>query len=214
MSEQKRIRLLIVDDHAMVRLGLTVFLRPYADLEVVGEASGGEEALQLCAQTHPDVVLMDLVMPGMDGITTTQRIRQAYPNVQVIALTSFGKEELVRAALQAGAIGYLFKDVSSEELVQAIRAAAAGQRTLAKEVLETLISAVTQPGTEVSNNLTERERTVLALMSRGLSNTEIARQLGVSRSTVKTHVSNIFCKLGVDSRVEAVAFALQHHLTS
>jgi NarL family two-component system response regulator LiaR len=214
MSEQKRIRVLIVDDHAMVRVGLTLFLRPYADLEVVGEASGGEEALQLCAQTHPDVVLMDLVMPGMDGVSTTQKIRQTNPNVQVIALTSFGKEELVRAALQAGAIGYLFKDVSSEELVRAIRAAAAGQRTLAKEALETLISAVTQPTIEASNNLTERERTVLALMSRGLNNSEIARQLGVSRSTVKTHVSNILFKLGVDSRVEAVAFAVQHHLTS
>jgi NarL family two-component system response regulator LiaR len=132
----------------------------------------------------------------------------------VIALTSFGKEELVRAALQAGAIGYLFKDVSAEELVQAIRAAAAGQRTLAKEVLETLISAVTQPDVVASNNLTERERAVLSLMSRGLNNTEIARELGVSRSTVKTHVSNILFKLGVDSRVEAVAFALQHRLTS
>jgi NarL family two-component system response regulator LiaR len=206
MSEQQhRIRLLIVDDHAMVRLGLTVFLRPYTDLEVVGEASSGDEALHLCGQAHPDVVLMDLVMPGMDGVTATQ----------VIALTSFGKEEMVRAALQAGAIGYLFKDVSSEELVQAIRAAAAGQRTLAKEALETLISAVTQPNVEVSNNnLTERERVVLTLMTRGLSNAEIARQLGVSRSTVKTHVSNILCKLSVESRVEAVAYALQHHLTS
>jgi NarL family two-component system response regulator LiaR len=216
MSEQQhRIRLLIVDDHAMVRLGLTVFLRPYTDLEVVGEASSGDEALHLCGQAHPDVVLMDLVMPGMDGVTATQRIRQAHPNTQVIALTSFGKEEMVRAALQAGAIGYLFKDVSSEELVQAIRAAAAGQRTLAKEALETLISAVTQPNVEVSNNnLTERERVVLTLMTRGLSNAEIARQLGVSRSTVKTHVSNILCKLSVESRVEAVAYALQHHLTS
>jgi DNA-binding NarL/FixJ family response regulator len=158
---------------------------------------------------------MDLVMPGMDGVAATQRIRQAHPNTQVIALTSFGKEEMVRAALQAGAIGYLFKDVSSEELVQAIRAAAAGQRTLAKEALETLISAVTQPNIEVNNNnLTERERAVLTLMTRGLSNAEIARQLGVSRSTVKTHVSNIFCKLGVESRVEAVAYALQHRLIS
>jgi NarL family two-component system response regulator LiaR len=214
MSGQKRIRLLIVDDHAMVRLGLTVFLRPYADLEVVGEASSGEEALQRCAQDHPDIVLMDLVMPGIDGVTATQRIRQAYPNIRVIALTSFGKEELVRAALQAGAIGYLFKDVSAEELVQAIRAAAAGQRTLAKEALETLISTVTQPTTEVGSNLTEKERKVLALMIQGLSNTEIAKQLGISPSTVKTHVSNILFKLGVDSRVEAVAFALQHHLTS
>ena len=212
MPETKRIRLLIVDDHAMVRLGLAVFLRPYADLDVIGEASSGEEALHRCAQDQPDVVLMDLVMPGIGGVTSTQRIREAYPTIQVIALTSFGKEDLVRAALQAGAIGYLFKDVSSEELVQAIRAAAAGERTLAKEALETLINAVTQPGVEAGNNLTEKERKVLALMSQGLSNIEIARQLVVSPSTIKTHVSNILFKLGVDSRVEAVAFALQHHL--
>ena len=197
----------------MVRLGLAVFLRPYADIEVVGEASDGEDALRRCAQDHPDVVLMDLVMPGVDGVITTHKIRQAYPNVQVIALTSFGKEELVRDALQAGAIGYLFKDVSSDELVQAIRAAARGQRTLAKEALETLISAVTQQTAETGNNLTDKERKVLTLMSHGLSNVEIARQLGVSPSTIKTHVSNILFKLDVDSRVGAVSFALQHHLT-
>jgi NarL family two-component system response regulator LiaR len=213
-SGEKPIRLLIVDDHAMVRLGLTIFLRPYADLEVVGEAVNGEEALRRCAQDRPDVVLMDLVMPGVDGVAATQRIRQAYPAIQVIALTSFGKEELVKDALQAGAIGYLFKDVSSEELVRAIRAAAAGQRTLAKEALETLISAVTQPAAEGGNSLTEREREVLGLMSLGLSNIEIAKQLGVSPSTIKTHVSNILYKLGVDSRVEAVTFALHHHLAS
>ncbi len=213
IAEENRIRLLIVDDHAMVRLGLAVFLRPYGDMEVVGEASGGEEALRRCGQDQPDVVLMDLAMPGMDGVTTTQKIRQAYPNIQVVALTSFGKEELVRAALQAGAIGYLFKDVSSDELVQAIRAAAKGQRTLAKEALETLISSVTQQTAETGANLTDKERKVLVLMSQGLSNIEIAKQLGVSPSTIKTHVSNILFKLGVDSRVGAVAFALQHHLT-
>jgi NarL family two-component system response regulator LiaR len=212
-GEEECIRLLIVDDHAMVRLGLAVFLRPYTDIEVVGEAPNGEEALRRCDQDQPDVVLMDLAMPGMDGVTTTQKIRRAYPDIQVIALTSFGKEELVRAALQAGAIGYLFKDVSSEELVQAIRAASKGQRTLAKEALETLISAVTQQTAETGQNLTDKERKVLALMSQGLSNIEIARQLGVSPSTIKTHVSNILFKLGVDSRVGAVTFALQHHLT-
>ncbi len=214
MPGQKRIRLLIVDDHAMVRLGLAVFLRPYSDLEVIGEASSGQEALQHCAQHQPDVVLMDLMMPGMDGVTATQEIRSTYPAIQVIALTSFGKEELVRAALRAGAIGYLFKDVSAEELVQAIRAAAAGQRTLAKEALETLIGTGTPPPSEPSSNLTEKEHQVLALMIQGLSNTEIARQLGVSPSTIKTHVSNILFKLGVESRVEAVAFALKHHLVS
>lgn len=213
IADQNCIRLLIVDDHAMVRLGLAVFLRPYSDIEVVGEASGGEEALRLCTQNQPDVVLMDLVMPSMDGVITTQKIRQTCPHIQVIALTSFGKEELVRDALHAGAIGYLFKDVSADELVQAIRAAAKGQRTLAKEALETLISAVTQQPAETGNNLTDKERQVLTLMSQGLSNVEIARQLGVSPSTIKTHVSNIFFKLGVDSRVGAVTFALQHHLT-
>ncbi len=213
MSEHDRIRLLIVDDHTMVRRGLVVFLSAFDDLELAGEASSGAEALELCAQICPDVVLMDLVMPDMDGAAATHLIRQTCPKAQVIALTSFGKADLVKAALQAGAIGYLLKNVSAEELAEAVRAAAAGQPTLAKEAFQVLINMATQP-TEPTYDLTESERKVLALMSQGLTNAKIAEQLGVSPSTVKTHVSNILSKMGVDSRVEVVRLALQHGLVN
>src|SRR5689334_21364424 len=211
MSTPKRIRVLIVDDHAMVRLGLSGFLMDFEDLELVGEASSGQEGIDLCAQVQPDVVLMDLMMPDMDGIAAMTTIREMNPQVQVVALTSFGSEELVKAALKAGAIGYLFKNVSTEELAKAIRAAAASQPTLAMEALHALISAPSTPEPPAFS-LTETEHKVLALMKQGLSNTEIAAQLGVSPSTIKTHASNMFAKMGVGSRVEAVTLGLQHGL--
>jgi NarL family two-component system response regulator LiaR len=211
MAQQKRIRILIIDDHAMVRLGLSVFLREFDDLELVGEASSGAAGHQLCAQTRPDVVLMDLLMPGMTGVEATRIIRETCPDTQVIVITSFGKEDLVKAALQAGAIGYLFKDVSADELARAIRAAAEGQPTLAKEALQALIASTPEPVVP-SFELTESERKVLVLMRQGLNNVEIADHLGVSRSTIKTHVSNILSKMGVGSRLEAVTLALKHGL--
>jgi two-component system, NarL family, response regulator LiaR len=214
MSISSQIRVMIIDDHAMVRLGLSIFLKDFDDLELVGAASSGQEGLDLCAQTQPDVVLMDLMMPGMDGIATTTQIRQMYPHVQVIALTSFGKEELVKAAMKAGAIGYLFKDVTADELAKAIRAAVVSQPTLAKEALQALISSSPAAPAEPTFSLTDTERKVLALMKQGLNNTEIAEQLGVSRSTIKTHASNIFSKMGVGSRVEAVTMALQYGLVT
>ncbi len=211
MADSERIRVLIVDDHAVVRSGLASFLLAFDDLELAGEAASGEAAVALCQQGGVDVVLMDLVMPGMDGAQATAAIRQRCPQVQVIALTSFKEDDLVQRALQAGAIGYLLKNVSAEELARAIRAAKAGKPTLAPEAAQALIRATVRPP-QPGHDLTEREREVLAFMVQGLSNPEIADRLVVSRSTVKFHVSNILSKLGAASRTEAVAQALKYGL--
>jgi NarL family two-component system response regulator LiaR len=202
----------IVDDHAVVRSGLSAFMMAFDDLELVGEASSGKEALQVCEQVHPDVILMDLIMPDMDGATVTKAIRQRFPNIQVIALTSFREDDLVQGALKAGAIGYLLKNVSADELANAIRAARVGRPTLAPEAAQALIHVTTRQ--VIGNDLTEREREVLRLMVQGLNNNQIAETLVVSRSTVKFHVSSILSKLGVASRTEAVAVALQNNLVA
>jgi NarL family two-component system response regulator LiaR len=213
MSDSNRIRVMIVDDHAMVRRGLAAFLKVFDDLELIGEAANGEEAVQLVATVQPDVVLMDLVMDQMDGAAATRAIREGHPHVQVIALTSFREEMLVQKALQAGAISYLLKNVSADELAAAIRAAHVGRSTLAPEAAQALVHAVSQPPAP-GFDLTARERDVLEWMVKGLSNVEIAERLVVSQSTIKTHVSSILAKLGVTSRTEAVALALQHHLVN
>jgi NarL family two-component system response regulator LiaR len=204
---------MIVDDHAMVRRGLSTFLKVKPDLELVGEARNGQEALQLCEQVRPDVVLMDLVMPEMDGMAATHAIRDRWPQVQVIALTSFQERDLVQKALQAGAISYLLKNVSANDLAEAIRAAYAGRSTLAPEAIQALVQVERQP-TVQDYDLTAREREVLALLVEGLSNPEIAERLSVSRSTAKAHVSNILSKLGVSNRAEAVAMAVQQNLVA
>ncbi len=208
---QKPIRVGIADDHVLVRTGLKFFLAAFDDLELVGEGANGHEAIQLCAELRPDVVLMDLLMPGMNGATAIHAIRERWPQVRVIALTNFQEAELVQEALQAGAIGYLLKNVSADELADAIRAAHAGQSTLAPEATQALVEAATQP--EIPHyDLTAREQEVLALLVEGLSNPEIGERLTISPLTAKFHVSNILSKLGVASRTEAVALAVQHQL--
>jgi two-component system, NarL family, response regulator LiaR len=207
------IRVLVVDDHAMIRSGLAIFLLASDDLQLVGEASSGAEALRLCAEQRPDVVLMDLVMPGMDGAEATQAIRAAFPDIRVIALTSFPEEDLVQRALRAGAISYLLKNVAADDLAAAIRAAKAGRPTLAPEAAQALIQQATHPPPP-GHDLSPREREVLALMVGGLTNSDIADRLVVSRSTVKFHVSSVLGKLGATSRTEAVALALEHKLVT
>ncbi len=207
----EKIRVLIVDDHDVVRQGLSVFIEAFADLHLVGEAANGAEAVKLCADLRPDVVLMDLVMPVMDGVSAIRAIRQNNPAIQVVVLTSYKEEELVRAALQAGAIGYLLKNTSIDELASIIRAAYEGKPTLDPEATRVLIKAATRPQ-EQNYHLSDREQEILAVMVKGMSNPEIAQHLGISRSTVKFHVSAILSKFGVASRTEAVALALQNKL--
>jgi NarL family two-component system response regulator LiaR len=216
MSEDRPIRVMIVDDHSMVRRGLATILRIKPDLELMGEASNGREAVEFCASGQPDVILMDLMMPEMGGAAATAAIRKQWPQVQVIALTSFQEKDLVREALQAGAIGYLLKNVSAEDLAAAIREAYAGRSTLAPEAIQALIRV--EPTTRFSEEdladafeLTPREQEVLALVVEGLSNPDIAERLVISRSTAKAHVSNILSKMGVTNRAEAIALALQYN---
>jgi NarL family two-component system response regulator LiaR len=206
-----KIRVMIVDDHNMVRKGLVVLLEEYNDLVVVAEAGDGEMAADLARSECPDVVLMDMIMPRMGGIEATQRIRANCPGTQVVALTSFNDERSVQDALKAGAIGYLMKNVSGDELAEAIRRAAEGQSTLAPEAAQVLIRATTRPPA-LGHDLTDRERQVLALMIEGLNNREIGERLVISSSTVKNHVSSILSKLDTTSRTQAVALAVEHKI--
>jgi NarL family two-component system response regulator LiaR len=212
-SPSQPIRVMLVDDHAMVRRGLATMLKVFDDLQLVGEAENGEAAVQLCAKVLPEVILMDMFLPVMDGAAVTKAIRQRFPQTQIIALTSFKEGKLIKNALEAGAIGYLLKDVSADDLVWAIRAAHAGRATLSPEAAQALVESAHQPPAP-GLDLTEREREVLTLMIEGLNNTQIAGRLTVSPSTIKSHVSNILSKLGVASRTEAVTLALRNHILS
>jgi NarL family two-component system response regulator LiaR len=211
MNDNLPIRVLIVDDHDMLREGLAAFLRAFHDLQLVGEASSGSEAIRLCQELNPDVVLMDLVMPEMDGVNAIQNITQSQPHIRIIALSSFGDEKLVRAALSAGATSYLLKNVSASRLAEAIRATRAGLPTLAPEVTQILLTPTAAPQSS-STQLTAREQEVLDLMEAGLSNAEVARHLKISQYTVKNHVSNILEKLGVSNRTEAVSLILKKRI--
>jgi len=207
------IRVMVVDDHAMVRKGLATFIKAFKDLHLAGEAENGVTAVKLCGEILPDVVLMDMVMPEMDGATATRAICAKYPKVKVIALTSFNDGEWVKNALEAGAIGYILKDISAVDLVKAIRDAHAGRATLSPETAQTLVETANQPP-EPGLDLTEREREVLTLMVEGQINAKIAEELNVSPFTIKSHVSNILFKLGVASRTEAVTLALRYKIVT
>jgi len=211
MTNQHAIRVLLVDDHLIIRTGLRYFLAGIDDIEIVGEASSGAEALKSVAELQPDVVLMDLKLPGMDGITATQQLRQLFPHIRVLVLTSFSGGDTVQQALEAGAVSYLMKDVQGRELVSAIRATYIGRNVLTPEAAEALVTTFNhapKPGSDLS----ARELEVLGLLTLGLSNGQIAARLRISRNTVRHHVQNILGKLGVVNRTEAVALALQHRL--
>jgi NarL family two-component system response regulator LiaR len=204
------IRVMIVDDHDIVRRGLSMFLNGFDDLKLVGEAATGQDAIRVCSEVQPQVILMDMMLPDTDGIALTRTIRNQNPNIQVVILTSSKDEQLVQAALRAGAIGYMLKNISVEEMVNTIRLAYAGKPTLAPEAAQALINLAVQP--PLNYNLTERERTILHLIVEGLNNQEIADRLFVSRATIKVYVSTILSKLGVQNRIEAVRLALRQSL--
>ena len=211
MDTAQPIRVMVVDDHLMVRRGLATFLKVYDDLQLAGEAESGEDAVQLCAEVLPDVILMDMVLPMIDGVTATRIIRQKFPQVQVIALTSFKEGNLISEALEAGAIGYMLKNVSADELARGIRDAYQGRATLSPEIAQVLVHTANHPHIP-GFDLTEREREVLSWMIKGLSNTQIASKLSVSPSKIKSQVCNILSKLSAASRTEAVTVALRNHI--
>lgn len=203
------IKVLIVDDHDMLREGLASFLRAFPDLRMVGEASNGHEAIRMCRELKPDVVLMDLIMPEIDGTTAIRIIHEENPAIHLIALSSFNDDRLVKDALRAGATGYLLKNVMASRLADAIRATHSGLPTLSPEIAKTILHNDVSPATPKGNDLSEREKDVLNLIISGLSNAEIGQQLNISTYTVKNHVSSILGKMNVASRTEAVSMALQ-----
>ena len=214
-----RIRVLIVDDHAMVRRGMRDFLDLHPDLEVVGEAADGAEALEASARLRPDVVVMDLLMPGIDGIAATSQLKASHPSIEIVAITSFIEEERIAAAIEAGASGFLLKDAEADDLAGAIRSAYGGEVYLDPAVAGIVARRMRDAGRNGVDRsddgiarLTARERDVLACVARGLSNRAIADELGMAERTARTHVSNILAKLALTSRTQAALFAVEHGL--
>lgn len=220
MAEASTIRVFLVDDHGMVRRGVEAYLNVLDDMEILGEAASGQEALDgidrlEAAGQSPDVVLMDLLMPGMDGITATAALKERWPQIEVVALTSFIEEDKIHGALQAGATGYLLKDAAANQVAAAIRSAHNGVMHLDPAVARRLAESLRTPKREDPlEPLTEREREVLDLVAQGKANKEIARQLGISGRTVRTHVSSILGKLGLASRTQAAVYAMREGLVS
>ena len=210
MSTETKIKLLIVDDHAMVREGVKMYLKFDPTLEVIGEASNGQEALELLTQLSPDVILMDLVMPVLDGISTITEVKKRYPDIEIIALTSVLEDEKVVGAVQAGATGYLLKDSKPQELIEAIHAAGRGEVRLHPEAAKRLMRQVKTP--DMRESLTPRETDILKMISRGYSNKDISKELDLSEYTIKAHVSSLLSKLELSSRTQAALFALKQGL--
>jgi len=213
MTQHGPIRVMTVDDHQIFRMGIKFSLVAFDDIELAGDAHSGEEALELCGQLQPDVILMDMRMGGQDGIAATKAIKEKYPRVQVLMLTTFHDKTMVQQAIKAGAVGYVLKGISAEELVDAIRSAAKGQTTLSAEATQALVQTVSPPPNKPDYGLTRREQEVLALLVEGRSNVEIAERLVISRHTVRYYVSEILGKLEVSNRTEAVAVAVKGELT-
>jgi len=208
------IRVVIADDHVMVRSGLRLFLLAFEDLKLVGEAANGEEAIHLCSREQPDVILMDMVMPVMDGVRATKEIRANYPKTQIVGLTTFYEAEMIRKMLEAGAISFLLKSISATELARAIRDASEGRSTIAPEIQDLLRGRRSVSSNLSKYDLSAREKEVLSCIMNGLSNAEIAQELVISLSTAKFHVSRILAKLNVSNRAEAVSLALQEGLVT
>lgn len=206
-------KVLIADDHHVVRRGLLFFLKTQKDIEVIGEATNGKEAVEMASRLRPDIILMDLVMPVMDGIQATRKIKEKHPDIIVLMLTSFSDRDHVVPAIEAGAAGYQLKDIEPDELVESLRSLMRGENTLHPKASSELMKRPAEPALHIVNPLTPREKEVLAELTKGKSNREIASALFVTEKTVKTHISNIFVKLEVQDRTQAALYAVKHGLT-